>query len=59
MKGNLILQNPESINDELFKSFDPEEELWLIGGSYKQTVNASITYSPGGVDADMLYDVQF
>lgn len=36
----------ESINSELFDSFDPEQELWIIGGSsstFKSTTSATFT----------------
>jgi hypothetical protein len=38
----------ERIDDELFGSFDPESEFWLIGGSY--TLTGGNTYSPSGPD---------
>ena len=34
----------EKINSELFGSFDPEDESWLVGGS--KTSTSWITYSP-------------
>jgi len=59
MKENLIIQNPESISDELFNSFDPEEELWLIGGSIKiNTATANQTGIFGG-DVATDYDWTF
>lgn len=39
----------ERINDELFGAFDPDDESWLVGGSY--TITGGVTYSPEGPDA--------
>ena len=39
----------ERIESELFGSFDPNDETWMIGGSY--TVTGGVTYSPEGPDA--------
>ena len=52
----------ESINSELFESFDPEQELWIIGGSTINTTTAKIIYSPGPngqVAAMMDYDISW
>lgn len=50
----------ENINAELFNSFDPEQELWIIGGSTKQTSTTVLTYSSNGtVDFMMDYDIQW
>jgi hypothetical protein len=40
----------ESINNDLFNSFDPEQELWIIGGSANYTNTATATYSAGNPD---------
>lgn len=48
----------ERINDELFSSFDPEDESWIVGGS--KTVTTMLSYGPGGVvDHALDYDVVF
>jgi len=47
----------ERINDELFCSFDPEDESWLVGGS--KTSTSWITYSPCCVDAAFDVDINF
>jgi hypothetical protein len=39
-------QELETINSELFHSFDPEEASWVIGGVSKRGT-ASATASPG------------
>ena len=39
----------ERINSELFGSFDPEEESWIVGGA--ATGSGSATYTPAGFDA--------
>jgi hypothetical protein len=45
----------ESINNNLFGSFDPEDESWLVGGS--TTLTTSHTFTPEGFDA--LVDVDW
>jgi hypothetical protein len=47
----------ERINDELFSSFDPEDESWIAGGS--KTSTSWITYSPCCVDAAFDCDWNF
>lgn len=48
----------ESINDQLFASFDPDEEKsWLVGGS--STVNLNGSYNPAGPDAAGQWDWTF
>jgi hypothetical protein len=44
----------ENINDELFSSFDPEEELWIVGG--QKSISGS--GSSGGGDGDFDWGVQ-
>jgi hypothetical protein len=48
----------EKINDELFGSFDPEDESWIGGGGSK-TSTSWITYSPCCVDAAFDFDWNF
>jgi len=47
----------ETINSELFGSFDPEDESWIVGGS--KTVSGSVTFTPngpdGGADVDFVF----
>ena len=38
----------ERIEDELFGAFDPNDETWMIGGSY--TITGGVTYTPSGMD---------
>ena len=38
----------ERINDELFCSFDPEDESWMVGGS--GTVTTMYSFGPNGVN---------
>lgn len=47
----------ERISNELFSSFDPEDESWLVGGS--KTSTTLITYSPCCVDAAFDSDINF
>jgi hypothetical protein len=53
---------PESINSELFNSFNPEEELWVVGGSKSVSSSSEITASPDTTDInpdvriDWVYD---
>jgi hypothetical protein len=49
-------QQLESINNELFNSFDPEQELWIIGGSTRQTICGTYTYSGGQPDGSVDLD---
>ena len=49
-KYTMSAQELESINSELFDSFDPEQELWIIGGSTKYTNTATATYTAGNPD---------
>jgi len=47
----------ERINNELFGSFDPEDELWIVGGS--KTGTSSVTYTPTGPDGGVDFDWVF
>jgi len=47
----------ERINSELFSSFDPEDEAWIVGGS--KTTSSSVTYTPAGGDAGADFDAVF
>ena len=59
MKDRKLIKGEEleRINDELFSSFDPEDESWLVGGS--KTSTSLITYSPCCVDAAFDSDINF
>jgi hypothetical protein len=61
MKDTYMLstQELESINSELFNSFDPEQELWIIGGSTRQTASGQATYSGGRPDGSVDYDISW
>jgi hypothetical protein len=58
-KYTMSTQELESINSELFDSFDPEQELWIIGGSTRQSVTAGGTYNNGNPDGSADYDIQW
>jgi len=49
----------ENINSELFNSFDPEQELWIIGGEITDCVTGRTTNGPNGYDSavDSDYDL--
>ncbi len=47
----------ERINSELFGSFDPEDESWIVGGS--KTVSGSVTFTPNGPDGGGDFDLVF
>ena len=59
MKDQKLIKGEEleRINDELFNSFNPEDESWLVGGG--KTSTSWITYSPSGVDAVFDIDINF
>jgi hypothetical protein len=50
----------ENINSNLFNSFNPEDELWVVGGTLSESVSGSGTVGPSGgdavVDADLTHD---
>ena len=50
MKDKDIIKDEEleRINDELFSSFDAEDESWLIGGS--GTITTVYSFGPNGVN---------
>ena len=56
---SISAQELESINTELFNSFDPEQELWIIGGSSTRTTTTAICYSQGSSDVIVDYDITF
>jgi hypothetical protein len=52
-------QELESINSELFDCFDPEQELWIIGGGAIQISTVWYSYWQGHPDASMDYDISW
>ena len=58
-KHTMNTQELESINTELFDSFDAEQELWIIGGSSIQTNTSWITYSNGHPDGIFDHDISW
>jgi hypothetical protein len=59
MKENDVINNEEleTINSELFGSFDPEDESWIVGGS--KSVTGSGTFTPNGPDGTVDFDFVF
>ena len=57
MKDNetIARQELESINSELFHSFDPEEASWISGGRLK--ITSKVTKS--GDTPDVEFDIEF
>jgi hypothetical protein len=54
----------EDINSKLFSSFDPDQELWILGGSDARTNTTGSgtvtgTFNGVGFDADADADVDF
>jgi hypothetical protein len=47
-KETLNKEQLENANTELFNGFNPEEELWVVGGS--GTASGSVTYQNGRPD---------
>jgi hypothetical protein len=58
MKQNETLDQKEleSINSEMFPSFDPDDASWIIGGRPKFTARNTTT-SDGGIDTAI--DIEF
>jgi len=49
----------ESINSELFNAFNPEDELWVVGGSKSVSGSGSVTSTPNGPDGGGDVDVDW
>jgi hypothetical protein len=47
----------ERINSELFASFNPEDEMWIVGGS--SSLTSRVTFTPTGPDAAADFDWVF
>ncbi len=47
-KNDINGQKLERLNSDLFRSFDPEDEPWIGGGS--KTVTGGLTCTPEGLD---------
>jgi hypothetical protein len=45
----------ENLESELFGSFDPEDELWIVGGS--KTITDMYTFTPTGPDT--VLDIEY
>ena len=56
-KDTIKTEELEKINSELFGSFDPEDESWIVGGS--KTASGSVTFTPAGPDGGGDFDVVF
>jgi hypothetical protein len=57
-KNKISTQDLESINSDLFNSFQPEQELWIIGGSTHYTFGTFYsTYNGGHSDLTNDYDI--
>src|SRR5262245_48208067 len=59
VKHKMSSEELESINSHLYDSFDPEQELWIIGGSTQYTLTASATYRNGQMDTASDFDIDF
>lgn len=58
MKDKDIIKGLESINGELFGSFDPEDESGIVGGSTK-TITDMYTFTPNGHDINLDFEWDF
>lgn len=47
----------ERINSELFGSFDPEDETWIVGGG--GSITSHMTLTPSGYDYGYDYDIDW
>lgn len=54
-KNNINGEQLEGLNSDLFSSFDPADEMWLVGGS--KSITLGLTGSPAA--PDFIYDVDF
>jgi hypothetical protein len=49
-KNTPKVEQLENANTELFNSFNPEEELWVVGGSSEDTFTGRVTLQPDSPD---------
>ena len=57
-KKNSDTEELERLNSDLFRSFDPEDETWIVGGS--KTITDGLTITPEGrIDGYMDIDWNF
>jgi hypothetical protein len=56
-KYTMSAQEIESINSDLFNSFDPDQELWIIGANYMISSTMLSTYSAGHYDTASDFDI--
>lgn len=47
----------ESLNNDLFNSFNPQDEPWVVGGTGSGSFNG--TFGHGGTDAQIDGDIDF
>lgn len=47
-KNNIDAEQLEKLDSDLFRAFDPEDEIWLVGGSY--TITGGLTCTAEGID---------
>lgn len=56
MENKTDVDKLESINDELFTAFNPDEELWIVGGNKSVSGSGGTTGSGGDVSGDGDFD---
>jgi hypothetical protein len=56
-KNTPTVEPLENTNSELFNSFNPEVELWVVGGS--NTISDQWTYQPDSSDNIVDYDISW
>ena len=49
----------ENLNSELFDSFNPNEELWIVGGTKSGSASGSVTHTPSGTDGGGDVDIDW
>lgn len=49
----------ESINHEMFSSFNPEDEPWIGGADASKTITDMVTFSSGHTDWMLDYELDF
>jgi hypothetical protein len=56
-KNNINGEELENLESELFSTFDPDDELWIVGGS--KTISDMATFTPTGMDHAIDIDYTF